>query len=186
MQQSENDKLKKLINLEAKNKAQTRLIEKLTLENKDLKKLLQILEEKEYVYKKENSNLKIQLEKMRKMKDQTKNMLNVQNNHCHNLEVELEEIKTSQKKVSKEVVEEPKENFLSSRTEGNQHKNHESKNVPKKNMRYVRCFSREKFGHILAHCKCRKTNYSQQKKQLNAENLQATPSVSRYKNSFYG
>lgn len=40
MEESEDEELQKLVTLEAKNKAQERLIENLIFENKDLKKFL--------------------------------------------------------------------------------------------------------------------------------------------------
>lgn len=92
MQEYENEELERLVTLKAENKVQVRLIEKMNLENTDLKKLLQILEEKEYDFKEEISNLKNQLEMTRITKVETGNQLNNQVSHCEKLVAELEEI----------------------------------------------------------------------------------------------
>lgn len=56
--------------LEAKKKSQAILIEGLNMEKKDLKKLLQILEEREHSFKEDIFDLKNQLEKAKKIEDE--------------------------------------------------------------------------------------------------------------------
>lgn len=123
VQESEDEDLRRLMNLEAKNKAQERIIEKLILENRYLKKLLQILEEKEYAFKEENSYLKKQLGKARNTEEELGNQLEEHISNCRNLKA-----KTSRN------------------NQGNHHQDQKSENVTMKSMRNVRCYNCQKLG----------------------------------------
>lgn len=105
MQEPEPEELKILVTLDAENKAQARLIEKLILENRDLKKLLQILEEREYAFKKETYNMRRENMHARKNEDEIENQLKNQICHCKKLKTEIEERRSSLKGANEATVE---------------------------------------------------------------------------------
>lgn len=63
----------------------------------------------------------------------------------------------------------------------------EHKNVPRKDMISVKCFSYQKFGHISANCGNNKINHFKKNMQPMEEHPQRqVPSVLSYKNLVYG
>ena len=154
MQEFEDEELKKLVTLKARNKVQERISENLTLDNRDLKRLLHILEEREYAFKKEKSDLKNQLEMARKTEEEIGNQLKEHINNCRKLVAELQE------RRSKVATDEKTKVENSSSNEVIYHQNQEANIRTRRSMKNVRCFNYQEFGHFYANCRSKITKLS--------------------------
>lgn len=77
MHDFEGEDLRRIVTLEPNNKAQARLIEEIKMENKDLKKILHIIEEKYHNFKEHIFYLKKQLEKAMRIEEEIDGQLKI-------------------------------------------------------------------------------------------------------------
>lgn len=90
MEESEGEDIKIIVTLEKKNKAQARLIGDLKIENKDMKKICHILEDREHVFKEDIYDLKNKFGKAKKIDEEIGSQLKNKISNCEKLKSELE------------------------------------------------------------------------------------------------